>query len=134
MMRKSGSYRVRAKAVDRTLWSRSTTAWCFSLHARSAGPATAQSLVELDDGHQVEPAGGRERQFGVEEAPLGDEHVQIICEPPLVTQIGNVQGRPQCRDLDFVRERLIVCPSHLLDDICKCPHSHRLSIVNANNR
>src|SRR5207245_5473100 len=73
MMRKSGSYRVRAKAVDRTLWSRSTTAWCFSLHARSAGPATAQSLVELDDGHQVEPACGRERQFSIEEAPLGDE-------------------------------------------------------------
>src|SRR5213593_3941203 len=86
MMRKSGSYRVRAKAVEQTLWSTSTTAWCFSLHACSAGPAPAQGLVELDDRDQMEPAGGRERQFSVEEAPLGGEHVQIICEPPLVTQ------------------------------------------------
>src|SRR2546425_10238468 len=92
MMRKSGSYRIRAKAVEQRLWSTSTTAWCFSLHARSADPAPAQRLVELDDGHQVEPAGGRERQFGVEETPLSDKHVQIIRESPLVPEIGQVQG------------------------------------------
>src|SRR3989442_3284775 len=102
MMRKSGSYRVPTKAVEQTLWSTSTTAWCFSLHACSGGPAAAQGLVELDDRDKMEPPGGRERQFSVEETPLGGEHVQIICEPPLVTQIGKVRGRPQCRDLFFL--------------------------------
>src|SRR2546425_10841078 len=112
MMRKSGSYRVRARAVDRTLWSRSTTAWCFSLHARSAGPAPAQGLVELDDRDQMEPAGGRERQFSVEEAPPGGGHVQIICAPPLVTQIGTARGRPQGRELFFCCSPLIARLAH----------------------
>src|SRR2546428_12557455 len=101
MMRKSGSYRVRARAVDRTLWSRSTTAWCFSLHARSAGPAPAQGLVELDHRDQMEPAGRRDRQFSVEEAPLGREHAPIICQPPPVTPNGEVRGPPPRRDVFF---------------------------------
>src|SRR5437016_6834316 len=94
MMRKSGSYRVPTKAVEQTLWSTSTTAWCFSLHACSAGPAPTQGLVELDDGHQMQPAGGRERQFSIEETALGREHVQIVGDPALVAQLGEVQGRP----------------------------------------
>src|SRR5256885_16128262 len=92
MMRKSGSYRIRARAVEQTLWSTSTTAWCFSLHACSARPAPTQGLVELDDRHQMQPAGGRERQFGVEETPLGGEHVQIGGAPALVAQLRQVEG------------------------------------------
>src|SRR5437899_8926821 len=78
MMRKSGSYRVRAKAVEQRLWSTSTTAWCFSLHARSADPAPAQRLVELDDGHQVEPAGGRERRSEEHTSELQSLR-QLVC-------------------------------------------------------
>src|SRR3989442_14367688 len=74
MMRKSGSYRVRAKAVEQTLWSTSTTAWCFSLHGCSAGPAPAQGLVELDDRHQMEPADGPVRQLGVDRPPRAERH------------------------------------------------------------
>src|SRR5437660_12922762 len=109
MMRKSGSYRVRARAVDRTIWSRSTTAWCFSLHARSAGPAPAQGLVELDDRNQMEPAGGGERQFGVEEPSLGREQVQLVGDPAFVAQPGRVQGGLWCRDLFFLCWRWIAC-------------------------
>src|ERR687894_2102488 len=76
------------------------------------GPSPAQRLVELDDGHQVEAPGRRERELRVEEIALGCKHIQIVGEPALVTQLGEMQGRPQSSDLSLLRLGLLPGRTH----------------------
>src|SRR5690349_7293443 len=59
------------------------------------GPSSAQGLIELYDRNQMKPVCAGESQFGLEEIPLGDQHIKIVGESTLVAQVGEVQGRTQ---------------------------------------
>src|SRR6476469_7696081 len=78
---------------------------CF-LRSRCRRPSSAQGFIELDNRHEMQSARGSQRQFGVEEVALRNEHIQIIGDPAGVAQIRQMQRRLQRLDLLFLCRHL----------------------------
>src|ERR671930_1672964 len=95
----------------------------------SAGPSSAQRFVELDDGHQVEAPGRRKRELRVEEIPPGCEYIQIVGEPTLVAQPGEMQGRSERSDLGFLRLGLLSGRACRDECIFNFPEGHEDSLL-----
>jgi len=55
----------------------------------------------------MKTTGGGEGQFRVKKTPLRDEDIQIVREAAFVSQIGEVQARPESLDLPFLGGRLL---------------------------
>src|SRR5919109_309773 len=97
---------------------------CFLSFGCTAGPPPAQRLVELDDGHQVETPSCGERELRVEKIALGCKHIQIVGEPALVAQLGEMQSRPQSSDLGLLRLGLLPGRAHRDEGVLDLPEGH----------
>ena len=56
----------------------------------------------------METTGGGKCQFRLKKTPLRNEDIQIVCQASLISQSGQVQGRPQGSHLLFLGGRLFM--------------------------
>ena len=56
------------------------------------GPAPAQRFVELDNRDQLGAVSACQREFRIEETPLGRQHIEITRSAAFIAEIGQVES------------------------------------------